>query len=749
MDSMEKFGKYVLVKLIATGGMAEVFLAKEFGISGFQRILAIKRVLPHLAQDHEFIEMFTGEARLSAQLSHPNIVQIYEFGIIEGSYYLAMEYIDGTTLSDLLSRYAWKQEVLPLELSLLILSELCQGLEYAHNKRSLNNEPLNIVHRDISPKNAMLSYDGAVKLMDFGIAKAADQQRQETISGTIKGKISYLSPEQVMGQKLDRRSDLFSLGVVFWEMLTSQRCFSGDNEFAILYKIRMGEVAPPSSLNPAIPKELDAIVLKVLKQEREERYQNAEELLNDINQFRYKHGMLASTSKLAAFLRDLKSADEEDTLSALQKIDWKQVEAEFGVGATGSLRSDLDTPVSETPASPETTGRTKTPGKGIKTPEAIPGAEKSRKIARPPGKETSKRIRRPEEVREGSSKIRSETKKARPQPVQEQEIEEDELGDAFDESPAPSKVVPVLLAFSIVLLVVSVATFFIVLWPRIMGPVPEPQPTQAATPKEATPVATASAPEVATPSLVEAAPPTPAVGVAPVPSPTVAATSQAPPPTPAGSSPSAMPGRPTPRPPEPTPEPVQPSPRAAATPAGPAVVIQTPQPQPPTPRVQAPSPSPAHAQPTPTTTVPPPKPKGSVLVTSVVPADLYLAGQSLGRATSSGLRLQLAPGAYQLVAISYIPSPPTFYRADLGFSFDGVENATYSVKFPELGSLNVTSALPATLFVDGVRIDQTPIQKFNVTAGMHELRFEFKNGAVSKLRYQVRAGQYATVFGKP
>jgi serine/threonine protein kinase len=751
MDAMEKFGKYVLVKLIAMGGMAEVFLAKEFGISGFQRILAIKRVLPHLAQDHEFIEMFTGEARLSAQLTHPNIVQIYEFGIIDESYYLAMEYIDGLTLSDLLSRYAWKKQVLPLELTLLIIAELCQGLEYAHNKRSLNNEPLNIVHRDISPKNAMLSYDGAVKLMDFGIAKAADQQRQETISGTIKGKISYLSPEQVMGQKLDRRSDLFSLGVVFWEMLTSQRCFTGDNEFAILYKIRMAEVAPPSSFNRAVPKELDAIVLKVLKLDREERHQSAEELHNELNQFRYKHGLLASTSKLAGFLRDLKSADEEDTLSALQRIDWQQVEAEFGMGATASLRADLDTPVSET-APLEPVSRTKTPGKGLKAlPEAEGSAsERSGKAAQPtartPGKDTSKRIR----SAQGSAKAPSEQKKPRP-PAER--LEEDELAgaDAFEDGPEPSHLVPVLLAFSVALLLVSALTFAYVLWPRIVGPEPEPQPTPTAR-SEATPVPTLG--ELAATPEPAAATPIPPVLASPAPA-TAA---------PVESTPSPTPAQPTRRPTPPPPEPTQrPSPRAA-TPAGPAVAAPTPQPtpQPPAPsptpqrppapsptpqRPPAPSPTPQPPQPTPTEPEPP-KARGLVLVSAAVPVELYLGGESLGRTGPGGLRLQLQPGTHQILALGYVPSPPTFYRAEFSLAVPAGENVSHAIRFPELGSLNVTSARPATLFVDGVRIDLTPIPKLNITAGMHELRFEFKSGEVSRQRYQVRAGQYATVFGK-
>ena len=497
---MEKFGKYVLVKLIAMGGMAEVFLAKEFGISGFQRILAIKRVLPHLARDNEFIEMFTGEARLSAQLTHPNIVQIFEFGLIEESYFLAMEYIDGLTLSDLLSRFAFKGDVLPLELALHIVTELCQGLEYAHNKRSLNNEPLNIVHRDISPKNAMLSYDGAVKLMDFGIAKATDQQRQETISGTIKGKISYLSPEQVMGSRLDRRSDIFSLAVVIWEMLTSRKCFSGDNEFAILYKIRMAEVAAPSTIRPGIHPELDAIILKALRGDREERYQTADELLNDLNAFRYKHGLLASTSKLAGFLRDMKASGEEDTLSSLQKIDWTQVEAKFGLSPTASLRAEQDTPAAEAVAA-ASAKPSETPGRGIRPDSrASDDAPRDKKPATVVGKDTSKKIRPQEGIREGArpkpvpvgpsragDKPRPITKKVRAEPAPS-------LADEF-EGPSHqeehSRLVPVLVALSVVLLVGTAGFFVYVLWPQFTDSehvvTPTPVATAAVEPEATTP----------------------------------------------------------------------------------------------------------------------------------------------------------------------------------------------------------------------------------------------------------------------
>jgi eukaryotic-like serine/threonine-protein kinase len=692
--SMEKFGKYVLVKLVATGGMAEVFLAREFGISGFQRILAIKRVLPHLAMDREFIEMFTEEARLSAQLSHPNVVQVYEFGLVEDSYYIAMEYIDGLTLSDLLSNRVWKGEPIPLDLCLMVMADLCQGLDYAHNKRSLTNEPLNLVHRDISPKNVMLSIDGAVKLMDFGIAKAADSQRQETVTGTIKGKISYLSPEQVMGEKLDRRSDIFSLGIVFYEMLTSRKCFVGDNEFAILYKIRLAEVDPPSSVNPALPAEIDAILARALHPDREQRYQSAEDLLADINALRYGMGLMASASKLAVYLRGLKAPGDEDTLASLQKIDWKQVESDFGMDSTTSLRAALDTMDLDAGAADGE--------------ETAPATDTGRR-RRPAGPGTgSRRIRPPAAAREGTRAGGTGKRRAAPT-VEAQDDEDEELLQAglADEPAGGGKLVPLLLAFSVVLLAASLSIFAYVLWPRITSE-----------------AALVTAQPTAIPPRADAAtPPPPGLLAADAPTPSGAALSPedgTPPEDGTAAAASVEAGGTEASASVPQPEP------AAAVPAARAAPTAQPEP-PPTRR--------------PTT--------GTLVVRSSVPVDLYLEGRSQGRLSSSGLTLQLPAGTHNLVAMGYVASPPSYYRAELSASIEAGATRTHDVRFPELGTLNITTPKAATLFINGVRIDFTPIPKLSVTAGTHELRFEFRTGEVSRQRQQVRPGQFATVFGKP
>jgi len=202
-----KFGNYLLLERIAVGGMAEVFVAKAFGVEGFERLLAIKKILPTMGEDAEFIHMFVDEARIAVQLSHANIVQVLELGKYDENLYIAMEYISGRDLRQLVARFRKREQSVPVPQACLIVAEVCEALDYAHRKRDAQGRPLGIVHRDVSPQNVLVSFEGEVKLIDFGIAKA-ESRLQKTQSGILKGKFSYMSPEQVKGQPIDGRSDV-------------------------------------------------------------------------------------------------------------------------------------------------------------------------------------------------------------------------------------------------------------------------------------------------------------------------------------------------------------------------------------------------------------------------------------------------------------------------------------------------------------------------------------------------------------
>src|SRR5205807_7113076 len=263
---------------------AEVFVAKAFGVEGFERLLAIKKILPTMGEDAEFIRMFVDEARIAVQLAHANIVQVLELGKHDESLYIAMEYVSGRDLRQLMERFRKRQEPMPLPQACLIVGEVCEALDHAHRKRDAQGRALGIVHRDVSPQNVLVSFEGEVKLIDFGIAKA-ESRLQKTQAGILKGKFSYMSPEQVKGVSVDGRSDVFAAGVLLWELLCGKKLFTGESDFAVLEKVRKGEVPPPRSLNAAVPEALERVVLKALAVEPEERYQWCSELHDDLLRF--------------------------------------------------------------------------------------------------------------------------------------------------------------------------------------------------------------------------------------------------------------------------------------------------------------------------------------------------------------------------------------------------------------------------------------------------------------------------------
>lgn len=269
---MQKFGKYYLLEKITTGGMAEVFRAVATGPEGFQRVVAIKKILPCYADEPEFVAMFVDEASIAARLTHANIAQIFDFDILDGVPYIAMEFVEGKDLRSILTKCIETGERIPYSLAVKIAMEVATGLYYAHSRREASR-PLRIIHRDVSPQNIMVSRFGEVKIVDFGIAKAADRVAITSV-GRIKGKTGYMSPEQAMGYPLDHRTDVFSLGIVLWESLATRRLFSGDNEAEVLMKLLKKRIPLPTEFNPDVPESVCKVVMKALQRERTDRYAN-------------------------------------------------------------------------------------------------------------------------------------------------------------------------------------------------------------------------------------------------------------------------------------------------------------------------------------------------------------------------------------------------------------------------------------------------------------------------------------------
>ncbi|MBN2714629.1 MAG: protein kinase [Deltaproteobacteria bacterium] len=314
------FGKYYLLDRISVGGMAEVFKAKAFGVEGFERLLAVKRILPSIAEDEEFITMFIDEAKIAVQLNHANIARIDDLGKVGDSYFIAMEYVEGKDLRAIFDRMRKKAQTVPFAMAAYMIMKMCEGLDYAHNKKDGAGRDLNLVHRDVSPQNVLISFDGQVKLIDFGIAKAAGKAGK-TQAGILKGKFGYMSPEQVRGMPLDRRSDIFAVGICLWELLTGERLFIGESDFSTLEKVRNVDIVPPSSFNKRIPAELEKIVLKALSKGVEERYQSAMDLHDDLQSYMYTSGSFFSRKDLAAFMQEVFRADIEKSAAAAEDFD--------------------------------------------------------------------------------------------------------------------------------------------------------------------------------------------------------------------------------------------------------------------------------------------------------------------------------------------------------------------------------------------------------------------------------------------
>jgi len=307
----DRFGAYELLDRVAIGGMAEVFKAKRTGVEGFEKIVALKRILPHLSDNKEFLDMFVDEAKMVAGLTHPNIVQIFDLGRIEKDYYIAMEYVHGRDLRTIMKRAREKGLRMPLDLGLRVVSQVCAALEYAHRKKDERGRPMEIVHRDVSPQNILLSFEGEVKLVDFGIAKAATKA-SSTDRGALRGKLLYMSPEQAWGRPIDRRSDVFSLGIVLYEMVTETKPFLGaGSEISILELVRQCVITPARQVNPRVPEALDRLIMKALARDPAERFQDAGQMQRGLERF-LRERPPVTTRDLARFLELLFDRSERE-----------------------------------------------------------------------------------------------------------------------------------------------------------------------------------------------------------------------------------------------------------------------------------------------------------------------------------------------------------------------------------------------------------------------------------------------------
>ncbi|MBY0471422.1 serine/threonine protein kinase [bacterium] len=324
-EVLKKFGRYFLLDQIAQGGMAEIYRARLAAADAAGRLLVIKRMQSGYGSNREFHSMFKSEIKVTMGFNHPNIVQVYDFGDEESQPYIAMEWVDGRNLRQFLSRFGELKQSFPVDLAVYIIEQASSGLHYAHCfKDKITGEPLHVVHRDISPQNVLISYEGNVKVIDFGIAKATTNS-ESTRAGVIKGKPSYLSPEQISGEVLDGRSDIFALGIVLWELLTGKKLFAGENDLAVLKLIESctTHVKPPSTVNANVPKELDYIVLKALAKQREKRYQTADELQRALHKFLYSFSPEFNPNDLAYYAKDLFKKEIVEDRKRVQRLNDK------------------------------------------------------------------------------------------------------------------------------------------------------------------------------------------------------------------------------------------------------------------------------------------------------------------------------------------------------------------------------------------------------------------------------------------
>ena len=355
------FGNYLLLERVNIGGMAEVFKAKAFGVEGFERLVAVKRILPSIAEDQEFITMFIDEAKIAVQLSHANICQIFDLGKVGDSFFIAMEFCAGKDVRAIFDRGRKLKESVPIPMACYTIMKVCEGLDYAHNKKDAASRDLHLVHRDVSPQNLLVTWDGEIKIVDFGIAKAANKAGK-TQAGILKGKFGYMSPEQVRGLPIDRRSDVFAVGICLYELLTGERLFYGDSDFNTLEMVRNVEIVPATTYNKSIPQELERILLKALAKDVDDRYQTAMDLHDDLQSFMYTSGNFFARKDLSAYMRQ--TFAEEVAKEAARDEQYRKIKAP---PASAPAKAAPKAP----PTLPGTTG-TNAPSQGQATMPNVP-----------------------------------------------------------------------------------------------------------------------------------------------------------------------------------------------------------------------------------------------------------------------------------------------------------------------------------------------------------------------------------------
>jgi serine/threonine protein kinase len=377
-------GPYELLQRIATGGMAEVYLARRAGPHGFQKVVAVKRILPQLAQDADFVAMFVDEARVCARLAHPNIVQVFDFGEHDGELYMAMEFVDGTTAARLVRAAASRGEEVPLEAALYIALSVLRGLDYAHNARDDEGKPLDLVHRDVSPGNVLIDRSGAVKLTDFGIARAAEIERR-TDAGQLKGKLGYMSPEQVVGRELDARSDLFTVGIALAELVMLRPLFSGPSEIDVLMRIRDADLGVLDRAGSRVPDDVRAVLFRALARDRALRYPSASAFAEGIEEILRRRRLQVGPAKLAAWVEKLGLVTPNDgDDEPLSDTSIRQT-ANLGAAAAeakGSLGVGSSDAASRRPTMPPSSGG----GSGVQTPRSpsvAPASLEPREVSPP------------------------------------------------------------------------------------------------------------------------------------------------------------------------------------------------------------------------------------------------------------------------------------------------------------------------------------------------------------------------------
>ena len=344
--------RYRVVEKLESGGMAEVFRAESEGLQGFRKQVAIKRVLPHLSEKKKFIAMFLDEARLSAQLSHSNCVQVFDIGVGDNAFFIVMEYVDGANLKGIAESVKKQGKDFPVQAGAYIAHEICKGLSYAHDLTDPNGQPMNLVHRDMSPPNVLVTKYGEVKIVDFGLAKASSQL-EKSEPGIIKGKFSYLSPEAALGQEVDKRTDIFAVGIILWELLAGQRLFLGDTDFQTVKKVQIAQVPPISQINRKVPPELERIVNKALAKDINARYSTSQELGQDLSRFMFSFGQPISSYDLALIVQSTMREKQRIRPPQGSIIDKLIEEALFeftslkedGAPASGNMKSAASAPL--------------------------------------------------------------------------------------------------------------------------------------------------------------------------------------------------------------------------------------------------------------------------------------------------------------------------------------------------------------------------------------------------------------------